>query len=123
MLHLNSVLAGDSGDSLKNYFTFAYHSKHDLQFMDFKGFNYPFGEHSGYTDCQLLVSFLLHYLPFTHDYLAGILNALIFISLIITPLILYNILSILGVQRWPAFFTALAIAVLSSQYYKIYAGH
>src|SRR4051812_35207730 len=66
---INEVLVSTSGDGIKNYFTFIYHAKNDPGILNFEGMNYPFGEHIVYTDCQPILSTLLRYLPFTHNYL------------------------------------------------------
>jgi len=121
--NLNSILSSITADSLKNYYTFVYHIKNDPDVLNFSGMNYPFGEHIIYTDCQPLLTFVLRLLPFTHNYLIGIMHALIFFSFIISPLILNKILLKLGIDKFSSFFIALAIALLSPQFIKINAGH
>lgn len=123
LFRLNEILSNIEGDSLKNYYTYVYHIKHDDSALEFSGMNFPFGEHVVYTDCQPLLTFILRLLPFTHNHLIGILHSLIFISFIITPLILYRIFRVLETAKLPAFFISLAIAVLSPQYLKILGGH
>jgi hypothetical protein len=119
LLNINSLLSSLSSDALKNYYTFFYHVVNDRSALHFEGMNYPFGEHVVYTDCQPILTFVLRLLPFTHPYLAGILHALIFLSYIITPVILFRILLRLELAPFPAFFIALAIAVLSPQYWRL----
>lgn len=119
LLNPNSLLASLSSDALKNYYTYLYHIVNDKSMLHFEGMNYPFGEHVVYTDCQPLLTFLLRLLPFTHPYLVGILHLLIFFSYIITPLIIYNIFLRLKISPFTAFFTALAISVLSPQYWRL----
>lgn len=121
-LHLNSVLFKIEGDSLKNYYTFVYHIKNDSSTLGFSGMNFPFGEHIVYTDCQPLITFILRSLPFTHDYLVGIMHGLILASFIITPLILFRIFTLLDVEDLPAFFFSLGIALLSPQIRRL-GGH
>lgn len=122
-LHLNSLLSGVNADSLKNYYTFVYHIKNDPTFLHFSGLNFPFGEHIVYTDCQPVITFLLRCLPFTHDYLIGILHGLVFLSFIVTPLVINKIFIRLNVDKFSSFFISLAITLLSPQYHKIVAGH
>lgn len=122
ILHLNSVLFAAEGDSIKNYYTYAYHIGNDGQALHFSGMNYPFGEHVVYTDCQPLLSGFLRLLPFTHDYSIGILHGLILLSFIITPLILYRIFRDLDVAASLSFFSSLAIALLSPQIQRL-GGH
>lgn len=122
-LHLNSVLCSNTGDSLKNYYTFAFQATYGNDLLNFEGLNYPYGEHVVYTDCQPILVFILHSLPFSHNYLIGILHGLIFFSFIITPLILNQIFLKLKLPASSSFFLALAITLLSPQYFKILAGH
>lgn len=123
LLHLNTVLSGVNGDTLKNYFTYLYNIKNDAHFLEFTGQNYPFGEHVTFVDCQPLLTFILRLLPFTHNYLIGILHGLIFLSFIITPLIFHKIFLRLKIDPISSFFIAIGITVLSPQYIKILAGH
>ena len=122
MLHLNSVLFDAEGDSLKNYFTYVYHVQNDHQLLNFTGLNYPFGEHLVYTDCQPLLTFILKLVPFTHQYLIGILHAAMLLSFIVTPLVLFRIFMILKVESRIAFLSSLAIAFLSPQTQRL-CGH
>jgi hypothetical protein len=122
-LNINSLLSSNTLDTLKNYYTFIYHTVNDNDLLEFGGMNYPYGEHVVYTDCQPLLTFLLKMLPFTHNYLIGVLHALIFGSFIITPFIIYRIFLHLEINRLVAAFCALAITLLSPQFLKINAGH
>lgn len=122
-LNLNSSLSSITADALKNYYTYVYHIRNDAGALHFTGMAYPYGEHVIYTDCQPLLSFVLRLLPFTHDHLIGIMHGLMFLSFIITPLILSRIFRLLEIGRWPSFFLSLAIAFLSPQLLKINAGH
>lgn len=122
VFHLNSVLFKIDGDSLKNYYTFVYHIRNDTNALEFSGLNFPFGEHIVYTDCQPLITFILRLLPFTHDYLIGIMHGLILLSFIITPLLLFRIFLLLDLERLPAFFFSLGIALLSPQIHRL-GGH
>jgi MFS family permease len=121
--NLNDLLSSITGDALKNYFTFAYHIKEDKSFLEFEGMHYPFGEHVVYTDCQPLLTFILKCLPFTHEYLIGVLHFVLFFSFIVSPLILYNIFRHFSLDRFTSFFVSLAICLLAPQYAKINGGH
>ncbi len=112
-----------TGDALKNYYTFAYHIVQDQHLLNFTGMHYPFGEHIVYTDCQPALTFLLRCLPFTYDYVIGILHILIFLSFIVTPLFLYSTLRELNVSVLISFVFSLCIALLSPQFAKINHGH
>ena len=121
--NINSLLSSITGDSLKNYYTYAYHIKNDGGLLHFEGMNFPFGEHVVYTDCQPLLTFILRPLYFSHNYLIGIMHFLIFSSFIVTPLIIYKILQHLNIDSFSSFFISIAISLLSPQFAKINAGH
>ena len=84
--------------------------------------NYPFGEHIVYTDCQPLLTFMFKLFPFAQDYAIGTMHFMILFSFIITPLILYCIFGYFNVNRALAFFSSLAISILSPQIHRI-GGH
>lgn len=123
LLNANAILSGITGDALKNYFTYAYHITNDKVLLDFSGMNFPYGEHIVYTDCQPLLTFILKLLPFTHNYLIGILHWLLFISFMVTPVIVYKVLSRLNVDKFSSISISIAITLLSPQFGKIFGGH
>lgn len=122
-LNINSTLSSITLDSLKNYYTFVYHIKNDVSTLNFSGLNYPYGEHVVYTDCQPIITFFLRAMPFTHNYLIGILHSLMFLSFILSPLILLRIFRLLHVDDFTGFFISLGIGLLAPQFLKINAGH
>ena len=119
----NGVLSSITDDSLKNYYTYAFHAKYAQNPLHFSGFNYPFGDHIVFTDGQPLLSILLHYLPFTHPYLIGVLHFLLFFSYFITPSLIFILLRKLEFPKLYAIPVAIAVTLLSPQFYRIYAGH
>ncbi|MDX2171849.1 MAG: hypothetical protein SFY56_01935 [Bacteroidota bacterium] len=121
-LNANSILSTVGGDSTKNYFTFIYHIVNDKSALNFSGLNYPFGEHLVYTDCQPLLTFILRLLPFTQNYLIGILHLLILFSYVVTPCIYFKIFRLFHVNALIAFLSGLAIVILSPQLMRI-GGH
>jgi hypothetical protein len=121
--NFNGLLSSITLDSIKNYYTFAYHVSCDSSWLNFRGMNYPFSEHVVYTDCQPLLVIIVKALPFLHQYLAGIINFLMFFSYIICAPVLFRVLRLMQVERTVAFFSALAITLLSPQFLKINAGH
>lgn len=122
-LSLNSRLSSSIDDSLKNYYTYVYQVKNSTSLLHFSGFNYPYGEHIVYTDCQPLLTFLLRPLGFTHNYAIGILHFLIFLSFLLCPLVYLYLLRKLELPFWSSFAIALSITILSPQYFRIFAGH
>ncbi|MCB0838578.1 MAG: hypothetical protein KDD99_18025, partial [Bacteroidetes bacterium] len=81
----NVYVLGKGFDAWKNYFTPAWYIKYDSGFW-FTGMNYPFGEHVLFTDNQPLISWVLgfvnQHIVDISAYTVGILNTLIFLSLI-----------------------------------------
>ena len=119
----NSHLSSNTGDALKNYFTYAYHSSQDTSFWHFNGMAFPYGEHVVYTDAIPLLSGILQQLPVLHPYLIGILHGLLFLSFLLTPLFLFNSFRLLGASKQTAFWLSLGTAVLNPQWIKIQQGH
>lgn len=50
LLHPNEYVFKSTGDGLKNYYTYAYHIKHDTSATEVEAMNYPYGENFLYTD-------------------------------------------------------------------------
>jgi hypothetical protein len=119
---LNSKLSSADGDSIKNYYTYVYHTVNDSSILNFTGMHYPYGEHFIYTDCQPILTILFRYLPFTHNYLIGLLHFLILFSYVISPNILYRIFRLSNLSIFTSFCSALAIGLLSPQLQRI-GGH
>lgn len=119
----NSVLAGITGDALKNYYTYAFHAVRDTDPLNFSGMQFPYGEHIVYTDCQPLLSGILRNLPFSHPYVIGILHVLLISSYLISPLILYKIFKKLAIADMPSLLLSLAVTLLAPQFQKIQGGH
>ena len=118
-LHLNDRLTSLEGDAIKNYYTFLFHTVNDASIFHFNGMNYPFGEIPPFTDCQPILSAILHYLPFLHPYLVGIMHGILLLSFIITPNILLKIFKEFGVDQFTAVLSSLAIGLLSPQLHRI----
>ena len=117
--HLNDRITSLEGDAVKNYYTFLFHTVNDSSLFHFNGMNYPFGEVPPFTDCQPILSAILHYLPFLHPYLVGILHGLLLLSFIITPNILLQIFDEFEVDQLTGILSSLAIGLLSPQLHRI----
>lgn len=120
--NMNSMLCSSDGDGMKNYYTTIYHSIKDRSLTEFSALNYPYKEHCVYTDCQPLLTFILKLLPFTHNYIVGIMHFLMLFSFIITPNILYGIFRLYNVNAFTGFFSALAMTLIIPQLDRI-GGH
>lgn len=123
--HPNDYLLGGGLDGWKNYFTPSWYVKFDSGF-GFSGMNYPFGEHVLYTDNQPVIAAIIGFFhrnifPVS-DYVVGILNTLVFASLLGTMFLVYKIESKLGIAWWMAIPGALLIGMMSPQIHR-FSGH
>lgn len=121
----NKFLFGESGDAIKNYFTYVAHSKQP-GIVNSGIMNYPYGENFLYLDCHpaLTVALKILAVPFPGitDYSAGIINFLMIIGYLISAIFIYLILHHLKVNALYAALGGFAISVLSPQIYRL-TGH
>jgi hypothetical protein len=117
----NSYMHTSDHDGIKNYFTFSYHTANEGVSTDFKGMNYPYGENIVYTDSQPIVGFLIGWLPFLKGYEVGLLNLLMYFSVLLTALILWKIFKDLSIHNWIAAAGIFAIIILSPQFIRFKA--
>ncbi|MFC5270801.1 hypothetical protein [Adhaeribacter terreus] len=121
-LQPNSYLFGTMGDSIKSLFTFAWYVKFDSG-LHFSGMNYPWGEHIVFTDNQPLFSvplrYINRYLFPLENYLVGIINSIVFFSMLASAVVLFFILRKCLLPAWFAIFGAILIVLLSPQHYVI----
>lgn len=126
LLHPNSYLFGNTGDGLKNYFTFTYFIQNNYSWTNFEGMNYPFGESIFYTDGHPLLGVIIkaigYIFPSITFYGVGILNLLLLGSLIVTVLFLYKIIRHFSIHPTIALLGAFAITLLSPQNGRL-SGH
>jgi hypothetical protein len=126
VLSPNSFLFNVDGDAIKNYYTFAYHIKHDVSLNHFSGMHFPYGDMHILTDGHPLLAWILQLLtrvyPEIPDYSIGILNSLILWSTVLTSIVLYYLLRSFEVSWvWSAVF-AVSIMMLAPQWDRMY-GH
>lgn len=113
LCHPDDYMFGGAGDGAKNYYTFAYHVKHDASWLYFGGCNYPFGDHVTFTDGHPVLSLLFGWMPFVQEHPIGFLNVFMVLGLMATWLLLYLLL-----VRWgssPLFAVAGAVVVFMGQ--------
>ena len=126
LLHPNSYLFGNTGDGLKNYFTFTYYIQNNHSWTNFEGMNYPFGESIFYTDGHPLLAVIIksigYIVPSIKFYGVGILNLLLLGSLLLTVVFLYKIIRHFSIHPTIALFGAFAITLLSPQNGRL-SGH
>lgn len=122
----DAFLFSDSGDGIKNYFTYAYHISHDPTALIVEGMNYPYGEHFLYTDCHPVLSntfrFLGQHFSFFKDHSIGILNILMILSIFLTFIVSYFLLLEIKIGRWLSVIFAISIALLAPQIFRL-EGH
>ena len=121
LLNINSIVFSGKGDGLKNYYTYIFHAKHDKNFWDFSGMNYPFYEHIVYTDAHPLLSYLIGRLDLV-DYGIGILNFMMLISYPISAIFIYKILKYYKVDTLWSFVSSLVICFMAPQLFRL-TGH
>ena len=126
LLSPNKYLFAASGDGIKNYFTFAYHLKHDQNALNFSGMNYPYGEHLFYTDCHPLLALLLK--PFSRltdffsNHAVGIINLCMLLSIWLSFFVNYILLRVHKVKSLFALLWCLGMTLLAPQVFRM-TGH
>ncbi|MBK9730580.1 MAG: hypothetical protein IPO83_04695 [Chitinophagaceae bacterium] len=125
VLHPNDYYLSAGGDGIRNYYAVAYYAKYDGG-LHFTGMNYPYGEHVMYTDNQFPLAFAMSIIQSTlfniSAYTVGIINYVMFISLILSAVFLYLLLYELKVKSWFAIPAAIAITIVSPQLQRM-GGH
>jgi len=126
LLSPNQYQFSAKGDAIKNYYTYAYYIKNNVNPINFEGLNYPYGEHFLYTDCTPVLSSGLKgistFYPDITNYSVGIMNFLLIISLIFSAFLVYLILLEYDIQHWLAVFSSIGIIALSPQIFRL-TGH
>lgn len=122
LFHPSAYLMGDTGDAIKNYFSYEWHVQNDTSFVNYTGTNYPFGEQHIYTDGNPLLSNLVCLLPFLKDYSIAIFNLSLLFSIILTALMLFNIFREFKVANGFSIIASTGIAILSPQSLRLH-GH
>jgi hypothetical protein len=96
--HPDDYLMGTTGDGLKNYFTFAYHVRHDTSWIAFNGCNYPFKDHVNYTDGHPILSLLFGQLSIVKNHPVGFLNLFMISGFLVGSWLLYEWLLLWKIQ-------------------------
>ncbi len=126
LLNLNrTIFGGEGGDAIKNYWVVDYHLRNDDAFTQFKGMNYPNGEHYMFTDGQIALTypfFLLAKKVGIEQYTVAIVNLAMFISMVLCSFFLYKIFIFYNVKDFWAVLFALITAFMSPQLLRIF-GH
>lgn len=119
ILSPNSYMNSAWNDGIKNYYTFAYHTRYSGVSLHFEGMNFPYGEHVIYTDGMPLFGFLLAWIPFLKGHEVGALNLIMYVSVLIAAIIIWKILIRLKVEGWIAAAGVVGIILLSPQFFRL----
>lgn len=120
LFHANVAFFGVDGDGIQAYFTSLYHAKYDESFLHFNGMNYPYGENVFFTGCQPTITGFCRLFGLS-DYIIGITNLIMLLSVPICALFIYLIFKELGVNYLFAAACAVAISYLSPQIIRMNA--
>lgn len=118
----NSFLSVFSGDGIHGYYSYINHICNNKTFVETVGLNYPFGEHIVYTDAQPLLATMVSLIPFLKPYAIGVMHMVIFLSFVFVSNVYFKIFELFNVNRFLAFCSSIAIAILSPQIGRI-GGH
>lgn len=114
MLSPNSYMLSEEGEGIRVYYVMAYHAKHDSNYVNFEGMNYPYGEHIIYCDAQPLVAngfkWFVNLFPGAADYAVGTQNVISLYGLILASILYFFLF-----RRWkmpPWYSAAVAIVMM-----------
>ncbi len=126
ILSPNKYLFTESGDAIKNYYTYAYHNVNDTSALNFEGLNYPYGENFLYTDCHpaftLIIRTIKPYFPNVINYQIGIINFLMIFSILLSAIFVWLILIKYKVNEIYAVLPAIGIMIMQPQLFRL-LGH
>ncbi|MCH2223187.1 MAG: hypothetical protein MK066_00365 [Crocinitomicaceae bacterium] len=117
----NQYTFSQTGDGIKNYYTFMQHATNDSSFWTFESMNYPYTENIVFTDAQPILSYIIRFFGLG-SYSIGIMHFLMIFSIVFAALFLFKILRYYDVPVvWSALYS-LGIALLSPQLVR-FTGH
>jgi hypothetical protein len=115
-----------SPDGFKNYMTTAWHVRHDSTLVHYRGMNYPYGEHSLFTDNQPVFSSALQWwhrkVSDIGTSTVGIINISQLLSILLGCAILFLLLRKLHLPVWYAGLVTIGMTFLAPQYHR-FDGH
>ena len=122
----NRVYFAPSGDGLKSYAASVYHLKNDSSLFRSGIQNYPYGEMAFFADCHPMITNPIRILSKTGidftEYIVGIINLFMLLSIVLAAIFLYLIFTELKVSWWFAAVASVGIAMLSPQIGRL-GGH
>lgn len=117
--HPDDYWFGGVGDGAKNYYTFAYHVKHDDTWLHFNGCNYPTGDHVTFTDGHPILSFLVGWLPWVKQYPVGTINVFMMLGLWFAWILIYLVLVRWHCSPWFAMMASVVVIMGQPQLERI----
>ncbi len=113
-------------DGIKNYFTTAWHLKHDLTSLGYQGMNHPYGEHVLFTDNQpILVNtarWVSTLFPQIKERGIGLVNLFQIFSLVFSVYCFVLLFRRLNLPGWYGALASFLLTLLSPQYLR-FDGH
>lgn len=123
----NSYMFNTDGDGLKNYFTVAWHVKHDTSAFQFQGMNQPFGEQIDYVDAQPLLANTIRAVtkvfPSVADDTVGVVNLVVLLGFAAAGLFLFLCLVEFGCPKWISLALAVGMALMVPQVMRTNMAH
>ncbi|MFK8008037.1 MAG: hypothetical protein AB8H03_16890 [Saprospiraceae bacterium] len=119
ILSPNQYLFAPTGDGLTAYYNTSWHIEFDSSYTEFKGSNYPFGEHTVYSEYRLLISNSIKalgiFFPSIKHQNVAITNLSILFSILFCAIFIFLIFKELGVKKWLAVCATIGITFLAPQ--------
>lgn len=123
ILNPNEYLFTNTGDGLKNYYTFNAFVKNNESFIDFNQMNYPFGEVFLFIDCQPFLSSctkaIASIFPAVANNSTAVLNLFLILNFYLACWISFKLLKHLTKNNWLSVFGSLAIVLFSPQVVRL----
>ncbi len=119
ILSPNQYLFAPTGDGFTAYFNTSWHIEFDSSNTQFTGNNYPYGEHTVYTEYRLLISNSIRAIgeifPSIKKQNVAITNLSIIFSILLCGIFISLIFRELGVKKWLAVSATIGITFLAPQ--------
>lgn len=119
ILSPNQFLFAPTGDGFTAYYNTSWHIEFDSSYTEFTGSNYPFGEHTVYSEYRLLISNSIKAIgkifPSITKQNIAITNLSILFSILLCAIFIFLIFKELGVHKWLAVGATVGITFLAPQ--------
>ncbi len=119
LFSLNTTFFSTNGDGILCYYNSYYLAKFDTSLMFSRSINYPYGEVAFYTQSQPFIAgplkFISENIVDVTPYTVGVINFLMLFSIVLAAVILYLLLTEMGLPALYGLFVSVGIAFLSPQ--------